>query len=849
MNLDDGNPTSLQFLDLSIYNLNRACRKCDTNRPSRSQMIDTAQSIAFDAYSTPSGQRCTEDSCGTTLPPPPTSPDTEPVADIAGFQAMSAAQETTCVKNIRLRRELEEAQMSNALLRMGLRIGGVGVRSSEAIDMLAVYGESRPPGPQGHLVAPISYFLSCLCTSRLVSFVSSTKRLVTISAIMILGLANANGIPWSEFKTMMTIEYFLAIEIQRMEQELWTLTLKGDDIEAYNNHFHKLDLMCPNLVPTKKKKIERYIKGFPEQIKGNITSLRPLTMHDAINMARELVEQAVQGRASRIGSDFQNLNVVTGTFLLNDHYACIVFDLGAEKSFVSFAFIPYIDIAPAALNTSYEVELADGMVVSTNTVLRSCTLVLINHVFKIDLLPTQLGERPEKDLRLLSCIKADEKKPEDIRIVCYFLEVFPNDLSSLPLVREIEFRIDLIPRLAGYYRRFIEKISKIAKPLTLLTQKNKTYVWGDKQEESFCILKEKLCNAPVLALPDGLNDFVVYCDASNQGFGYMLMQQGKEKITMDLVTKLPKSSSWYDAIWVIVDRLTKLAHFLPIREDYKTEKLARIYINEIVARHGVPGSIILDGVGRFTSHLWKALQKELGTRLNMSTAYHPETDVQSKRTIQTSKDKLRACVIDFRGSWDTHLPLVEFSYNNSYHKSIKCAPSEALYERLINANGIPWSEFKTMMTTEYCPSIEIQRMEQELLTLTMKGDDIEAYNNHFHKLALMCPDLVPTKRKRLRGSVNFEIKSLFMRELREDAFFETKNADAHDHVDRVLNIVSLFNIPGVSQDIVLLRVFSFTLTRSAKRWVDRLTPGAVNAWDLLKKAFIQRYCPLSKTAK
>ncbi|GJZ12499.1 putative reverse transcriptase domain-containing protein [Tanacetum coccineum] len=100
---------------------------------------------------------------------------------------------------------------------------------------------------------------------------------------------------------MMTTEYCPATEIQRMEQELWTLTLKGDDIEAYNNRFHELALMCHELVPTEKKKIERYIRGFPERIKGNITSSKPATLHEAINMARELVEQAVQGRAARIG--------------------------------------------------------------------------------------------------------------------------------------------------------------------------------------------------------------------------------------------------------------------------------------------------------------------------------------------------------------------------------------------------------------------------------------------------------------------------------------------------------------------------------------------------------------------
>ncbi|GJW61679.1 putative reverse transcriptase domain-containing protein [Tanacetum coccineum] len=160
---------------------------------------------------------------------------------------------------------------------------------------------------------------------------------------------------------------------------------------------------------------------------------------------------------------------------------------------------------------------------------------------------------------------------------------------------------------------------------------------------------------------------------------------------MDFITKLPKSSSGYDTIWVIMDRLTKLAHFLPIREDYKTEKLTKIYVKEIVARHGVPVSIISDRDGRFTSHLWQALQEALGTRLDMSTAYHPQTDGQSERTIQTLEDMLRACVMDFGGSWDTHLPLIEFSYNNSYHTSIKCAPFEALYGRKCRSPVI-WTE-------------------------------------------------------------------------------------------------------------------------------------------------------------
>ncbi|KAI3494494.1 hypothetical protein L1887_40742 [Cichorium endivia] len=154
-----------------------------------------------------------------------------------------------------------------------------------------------------------------------------------------------------------------------------------------------------------------------------------------------------------------------------------------------------------------------------------------------------------------------------------------------------------------------------------------------------------------------------------------------EQVSTDFVTKLPRTSKGHDTIWVIVDRLTKSTHFLPIREDYKTERLAQIYIDRIVALHGVPLSIISDRDSRFTSRFWQILQKALGTQLNLSTAYHPQTDGQTEETIQTLEDMLRACAIEFKGNWDTHLPLVEFSYNNSYHTSIQCAPYKALYGR------------------------------------------------------------------------------------------------------------------------------------------------------------------------
>ncbi|GJS37012.1 putative reverse transcriptase domain-containing protein [Tanacetum coccineum] len=359
--------------------------------------------------------------------------------------------------------------------------------------------------------------------------------------------------------------------------------------------------------------------------------------------------------------------------------------------------------------------------------------------------------------------------------------------------------------------------------MTKLTQKNVKFDWGEKEEAAFQLIKQKLCSAPILALPKGSENFIVYCDASHKGLGAVLMQNEKviayasrqlkiheknytthdlelgavvfalkmwrhylygtrctvftdhkslqhildqkelnmrqrrwlellsdydcdiryhpgkanvvadalsrkerskplrvralvmtiglnlpkqileaqtealkpenltaedvgvkaehqkpsgllvqpeipewkwEKITMDFVTKLPKTANGYDTIWVIVDRLTKSAHFLPMRENDPMEKLMKLYMKEVVTRHGVPVSIISDRDGRFTSLFWQALHKALGTRLDMSTAYHPETDGQSERTIQTLEDMLRACVLDFGKSWDRHLPLVEFSYNN-----------------------------------------------------------------------------------------------------------------------------------------------------------------------------------------
>ncbi|TYG86530.1 hypothetical protein ES288_A13G140400v1 [Gossypium darwinii] len=150
---------------------------------------------------------------------------------------------------------------------------------------------------------------------------------------------------------------------------------------------------------------------------------------------------------------------------------------------------------------------------------------------------------------------------------------------------------------------------------------------------------------------------------------------------MDFVSGLPLSPSKKDTIWIVVDRLTKSAHFIPVRTDYSLDKLAELYISQVVGLHGVPISIVSDSDLKFTTRFWKKLQDALGTKLHFSTIFHPQTDGQSEQIIQILKDMLRYCILEFEGTWEKYLPLIEFAYNNSFQTSIKIAPYEALYGR------------------------------------------------------------------------------------------------------------------------------------------------------------------------
>jgi hypothetical protein len=164
-----------------------------------------------------------------------------------------------------------------------------------------------------------------------------------------------------------------------------------------------------------------------------------------------------------------------------------------------------------------------------------------------------------------------------------------------------------------------------------------------------------------------------------------------DDISMDFIVGLPRTQRGNDSIWVIVDRLTKVAHFLPVKTSYRVSRLAELYVDHILKLHGAPRSIVSDRGPQFTAQFWKSLHASMGTKLNYSTAFHPQTDGQTERVNQVLQDLLRACVLTYGSDWEKSLSYAEFSYNNDYQASLKMAPFEALYGRKCRT-PLMWSE-------------------------------------------------------------------------------------------------------------------------------------------------------------
>nr|GEY92734.1 putative reverse transcriptase domain-containing protein [Tanacetum cinerariifolium] len=241
--------------------------------------------------------------------------------------------------------------------------------------------------------------------------------------------------------------------------------------------------------------------------------------------------------------------------------------------------------------------------------------------------------------------------------------------------------------LDGYYRRFIGGFSLISKLLTKLTQNYKKYEWG-QEEEAFQTLKRKLCSAPILALPKGTEDFMVYCDTSLKGYGAEGAMKKKyvRKENLEILIKPifefhpDKTRCFGNRVWLPqFGRLRNLVMHESHKSKFSIHPGSDKMYQDLKPLYRWPNMKV--DIATYVSKYLTCTKEALGTSLDMSTSYHPQTDGQNERTIQTLEDMLRAYVIDFRSSWDRHIPLVEFSYDNSYHASIKAAPYEALYKR------------------------------------------------------------------------------------------------------------------------------------------------------------------------
>nr|GEW12844.1 retrovirus-related Pol polyprotein from transposon 17.6 [Tanacetum cinerariifolium] len=439
-----------------------------------------------------------------------------------------------------------------------------------------------------------------------------------VGIVATLGHEVANGRPWTEVKQMMTGEFCPTEEVQRLEDELRHLKLRDMNIAAYTERFNELALLCPDAVPNEKKKVELYIKGLPEIIKGETTSSRPATRNEAVRMTHVLMEQKIQVKNERIAKgikrkmghktkDCRSKNVASGA-TVQPNVVCYECEEKGHKSracpkkadrrggnMQGQAYV--IRNAELKLNLSYEVELADRKVVSTNSVLRGCTLNLLDHLFDIDLIPIELGTFDV-------IVGMDWLVERDALIV-----------RGLPPPRQVEFKIELIPGAAPVacapYRLAPSELKEFSDQLKELSEKgfirlssspwgasvlfvkkkdgssrmcidhqerNKLTVknrypllriddlfdqlqgssvyskidlrngvhvdlakveairnWfapttpteGMEEEEAFQTLKQKLCSAPILALPEGTENFIVYCDTSLKGFGAVLMQREK----------------------------------------------------------------------------------------------------------------------------------------------------------------------------------------------------------------------------------------------------------------------------------------------------------------------------------
>nr|GEV22546.1 putative reverse transcriptase domain-containing protein [Tanacetum cinerariifolium] len=566
-----------------------------------------------------------------------------------------------------------------------------------------------------------------------------------------IGIEQANKITWIELKRLLTNKYCPQTEVNKMEDEFYSLTIKGNDLKTYVRRFQELAVLCPNMVPNTEKLMEVFIGGLPQSIEGTVTASKPQTSKNCKNKGpateSNMQPVSVTSHACREKGHYNyqctkaNNNSHERTYLLRDKNAHK--DLNIVTGFtLTLLNKPFeIDLLTIKLDSFYVVIgmdwlskyhakiLCDEKVI--NIPINSETLIIQGDQSKtraapIARAPYKLASSEMQELLNQLQELADQgfirpstspwgalvlsvnKKDESLRMYINYQDLNKltiNNLYPLPMID------DLLDQLQGIHVDLakIEAVKNWASPTTP-TEKYNKYIWGENQESAFQLLKQNLCEAPILALPEETTIllFTVMhhikkelnmrqcrwlelladydCDIRyHPGKANPKLRQSKKKtsklrtyeewtkhlkyVLMELVVSRIKVGYhsldlkklyWWPNMKAIIDeyvgkcltysrvkaeyRLTKLVHFIPTRETDSMETLKRLYIKEIVSWHEVPISIISDGDSHFTSRFWRSMQSTL----------------------------------DFGKGWEKHLPLVEFSYNNSYHVGIKAAPFEAL---------------------------------------------------------------------------------------------------------------------------------------------------------------------------
>ncbi|GJR54711.1 putative reverse transcriptase domain-containing protein [Tanacetum coccineum] len=421
-------------------------------------------------------------------------------------------------------------------------------------------------------------------------------------------------------------------EIDIIHEEFQTLTQTNETVNEMWKKFNDLLRYCPEDHGNEKLKVERFQRMLRDDIREVISLFKCTTLDDlSLSIKERAHGRDLRRVASRIGhksNECPNPKAIEAKSLKS------IKEEKVEKTGI-----------PTLMARAYMMATKEDKVV------RDVVIGAFDIVIGMDWL-----DRPKRNMnlsygRILGNFKAKRK------IVCPRLRSYAHEVGLNCLM------------LQDNYKKARRELTEL---MNLNSLRERNYWWPGMKRDCAKYVERCLTCLKVKAEHQKLYGKIQPLEIPVWKW---------EKITMDFVTKLPRTTKKHDAIWVIVDRLTKSAHFIPIREKMPVHKLAKIYVHEIVARHGVPVSIVSDRDGRFTSNFWRDFQEELRTRLHMSTTFHPQTDGQSERTIQTLEDMLRACVIDFGENWDDQLPLVEFAYNNSYHASINMPPYEMLYGR------------------------------------------------------------------------------------------------------------------------------------------------------------------------